>query len=71
VREIIEKEVQGNSGRITSLYCRFTGMVLPGGDITVSLAGKTSQQDDVNLFFNVFNSEGKRVISSGSISLRV
>jgi acyl dehydratase len=71
VREIVEKEAQGNSGRITSLYCRFTGMVLPGGDITVSLAGKTSQQDGVNLFFNVFNSEGKRVISSGSISLRV
>jgi hypothetical protein len=44
---------------------------LPGGDITVSLAGKTSIQDGVNLFFNVFNFEGKRVISSGSLSLKV
>jgi hypothetical protein len=70
VREILEKEAAGDSGRINSLYCRFTGMVLPGGDIRVSLAGKTSQSDGTNLFFNVFNSEGKRVISNGTINLK-
>jgi acyl dehydratase len=34
LREIIEKEADGNSGRISSLFCRFTGMVLPGGGKT-------------------------------------
>ncbi|PKL15906.1 MAG: hypothetical protein CVV49_19035 [Spirochaetae bacterium HGW-Spirochaetae-5] len=71
LREILEKEAAGDSGRISSLYCRFTGMVLPGGDIKVSLAGKTSQPDGINLFFNVFNSDGKQVISSGTINLKV
>ncbi len=71
LREIIEKEANGDSRQISSLYCRFTGMVLPGGDIKVSLACKTSSPDGMDLFFNVFNSEGKRVISNGIINLKV
>lgn len=71
LREIIEKEADGNSRLINSVYCRFTGMVFPGGDIKVSLSGKQSGDDGINIFFNVFSSDGKRIISGGTVALNV
>ncbi len=70
VREILEREVAGDSRRVSSLYCRFSGMVLPGGDIKVILEGKRIDDEGMDLFFTVLNSENKRAISSGYIRLK-
>jgi len=70
VREIINREAGMNPQRLQSLSCRFTGMVLPGTDITVQLEGKDEKEDSTGLFFSVFNQEGKRAISGGYALLR-
>jgi len=70
VREVIERVADGNSERVSSIYCRFSGMVLPGGDIKVILAGKRIQDDGTDLFFTVLNSENKPAISNGYIRLK-
>jgi len=70
VREVLEREAAGDSNRVKSLYCRFTGMVLPGRDIKIILHGRDIHRDGIDLFFSVLNSEGKRVISAGYLCLK-
>jgi acyl dehydratase len=65
VREIINREGGMNPLSLKSLYCRFTGMVLPGTDISVQLMKKNTKGDKKELFFSVINQEGKRAISGG------
>jgi len=69
VSDILDREAGGDSGRVKSIYCKFTGMVLPASDIRVCLTGRSAGPEDVDLFFTVLNSEGKRAISNGHIQL--
>lgn len=70
VRDIVEREAGGDPHRLDALYCRFTGMVLPGSDITVRLTGKNRMTEGTDLFFTVIKSSGERAISDGHIRLK-
>jgi acyl dehydratase len=70
VRDIVNREAGGDSLRLENLSCRFTGMVLPGSDITVRLTGKNPSPGGTDLFFAVMNSGGERAISNGHIRLK-
>lgn len=63
-REIINREADGDPRRLKLISCRFTGMVLPGTDIHITLDGSEAPKDYRNLFFHVL-SQGERAISNG------
>jgi acyl dehydratase len=65
VREMINREAEGDPSRLRRLYCRFTGMVLPGSTISVDLVGKREGEAGTELHFTVLNQEGKKAISGG------
>jgi hypothetical protein len=69
IREIVNREAGSYPKRLQSLSCRFSGMVLPGTDITVELLGKDVKEESTNLFFNVMNQDGQKAISGGFASL--
>jgi len=62
VRETINREAAGDPARLKRLYCRFTGMVLPGTEIQVRRM-KTSPNK--NIFFDVLNAKGETALSRG------
>jgi len=69
VHNILDREAGGDSRRLVSVYCRFTGMVLPGSAITVRLTGKKQAFRGTDLHFTVLNAEEKRAVSDGYIRL--
>jgi acyl dehydratase len=69
-REILAREAAGDSTRLESLYCRFTGMVIPGSDIRVRCTGKINGTEGTDIFFDVLNSQDQRAISDGHIRLK-
>jgi acyl dehydratase len=70
VREVINREVEGDSRSVRSIACRFTGMVIPGTTIRIQLAGREAGGTEYHLFFQVLNHEGKKAISEGVITLQ-
>jgi acyl dehydratase len=70
VKEILGKEGITDPDFIASICCKFTGMILPGGDLRICLTGRNEQPNGSDLFFEVLNSEGKRAISSGCIRVK-
>jgi acyl dehydratase len=68
---VLNREAGGDSRKIGAVYCRFTGMVLPGTDIKVCMTGKEKSADGTDLFFHVLNADGKRAISDGLIRLNL
>jgi len=70
VREIINREAGGDPLTLKSVFCRFTGMVLPGTVIRVQLVGKSGEHDATNLHFIVLNQEGQKAISNGYAVLK-
>ena len=66
VRELVNREAAGDPRRIAALACRFTGMVLPRTPIRVVLQHRAGE----NLFFEVRDSEEKRVLSRGHARLK-
>jgi acyl dehydratase len=70
VHNILNKEAGGDPHRLATLYCRFTGMVLPGSAIRVRLTGKNQVSGGTDLFFTVLNAEEKRAINDGYIRLK-
>lgn len=69
VKEITNKEAKGNPENIKEIACNFTGMIMPGTNIEIQLNKKSEIDDDVSLFFNVFNNEQKKAIRNGYIKL--
>jgi acyl dehydratase len=69
VHNILDREAGGDSRRLVSIYCRFTGMVLPGSAITVRLNSRNEEPGATDLFFTVLNAEEKRAVSDGYIRL--
>jgi acyl dehydratase len=67
---ILNRETAGDPQRLTTVYCRFSGMVLPGSSIKVRLTGKSNGSDGTDLFFSVFNAEEKKAISDGYLKLK-
>jgi acyl dehydratase len=70
VHNILNREADGDPHRLATVYCRFTGMVLPGSVIKVRLTGKNQVSGGTDLFFSVLNAEEKRAISDGYIRLK-
>ena len=70
VHNILNKEAGGDSQRLATIYCRFSGMVIPGSAIRVRLTGKNKVSGGTDLFFTVLNAEEKRAISDGYIRLK-
>ena len=70
VHNILNREADGDPHRLATVYCRFSGMVLPGSAIRVRLTGKTRKSGGTDLFFTVLNAEEKRAISDGYIKLK-
>ena len=70
VHNILNRETGGDPQRLTTVYCRFTGMVLPGSAIRVRLTGKNQISGGTDLFFTVLNAEEKRAIRDGYIKLK-
>ena len=70
VHNILSRETGGDPYRLETVYCRFSGMVLPGSAIRVRLTGKNHESGKTDLFFNVLNAENKQAISNGYIRLK-
>lgn len=68
VRELLNQEGNADPARLRTVACRFTGMVFPDTDITIRVVGE-SNGDERNLFFDVVNADGKRVLSEGYLAL--
>lgn len=64
-REIVNREGDGDPRALTILSCRFSGMVLPGQEITVRLNERRAGAGGRDLFFEVRNASGGRAISRG------
>jgi len=69
IRELVNREAFKDPAMILEIACRFTGMVLPGTDITVVCTGKKIQPEFIDLFFEVLNSEQKKAIRSGYVKI--
>ncbi len=69
VHNILNREAGGDPRRLTTVYCRFSGMVIPGSAIRVRLTGKNKAAGGTDLFFTVFNAEEKKAISDGYMRL--
>lgn len=70
VHDILNRETAGDPGRLTTVYCRFSGMVMPGTSVRVRLTGKSKVTEGTDLFFIVLNAEGKKAISDGYMRLK-
>ncbi len=70
VREIVNREAAGDPGRLARLFCKFTGMVLPGTDITVRQTGRSDNGAGTDIFFSVLNGDGQRAISGGYAQIK-
>lgn len=64
-REITNLEASSDPARLKALSCRFSGMVMPGTEITVRLTGKKKSEKGTDIFFSVFNSDGLNAVSNG------
>ncbi len=69
VRDLTNREAAGDACRVKAVSCRFTGMVMPGSEITLRLLRRTQSETGAALFFDVLNAEGKPAISQGYVLL--
>ena len=65
VRELINREADGNPLMLKEIYCRFSGMVLPGSEIRLQAYGSKAVKHSGDIFFDVINHEGDKAISHG------
>jgi acyl dehydratase len=65
VRELINREARGNSMRLKEIYCRFTGMVVPGSVIQLQVYGGSSGSPGGDYYFDVLNPDGQKAASHG------
>ncbi len=65
VREIINREAGSDPRRLKTLSCSFSGMVLPGEDISVNLLERRPDSKGLDLFFEVGNASGGKAIKKG------
>ena len=69
VREIVDREAAGDPGRVKSIACRFTGMVIPDSEIRVQYVGREFEGNQLHLFFTILNADGKKAVSDGVVTL--
>lgn len=64
VSELIRREADGDPTRVQALDCRFTGMVLPGSRISVKLKGREAGEGFTDLYWDVLDEKGRRVVTN-------
>jgi acyl dehydratase len=64
-RELIKREAESQPLRLKEIYCRFSGMVFPGSDITLQVYGALAGQKSGRSYFDVLNQTGEKVLSHG------
>ena len=69
VRELVNREAEGDPARLQTISGRFAGMVLPGSTIKVQLQGRRKTSSGVDLFFRVLNEEGREAVRQGYAKL--
>lgn len=69
VRELINKEAEGNPLKVKEIACKLTSVVIPGTNIRVVLNKKLKVKKEIDLLFTVFNEREKRAISEGYVQL--
>ena len=65
VRELTNREAQGQSFRLRTLYVRFPRMVFPGTEVCIQLRGAVNQCSGKELHFSVLNHRGEQALSHG------
>lgn len=65
VRELINREANGEPEALKNLYCRFKAMVLPGENIKIRLIKRIEDKKGKQLFFEVQNQRGETSLSNG------
>jgi acyl dehydratase len=63
VRELIKREAESRPWRLKEIYCRFSGMVFPGSDITLQVYEASPQSG--RSYFDVLNQKGEKILSHG------
>ena len=70
VRELINREALGDPGAVREIACTFTGMVMPGTEISL-VCQKVLEQDHAALvFFEVINDKNKKAIRNGYLKIK-
>ncbi|MFX0181852.1 MAG: MaoC/PaaZ C-terminal domain-containing protein [Candidatus Hodarchaeota archaeon] len=69
VKELTNKEADGNPSKIKEIACKFTDMVFPGSDIKLILQKKMKTDNIRELFFEVHNAGNKKAIRDGYIHI--
>lgn len=70
LRDIVNREADGDPRRLKRVSCRFSGMVKPDTNITLRLLGKAETDIIDRAFFEIENADGKNAISDGYVELR-
>jgi len=70
VREIVNREADGDPDRISQIACNFTGMVKPGTTIEINCLGYKEHFHHRDIFFNVLNADNKQALRSGYLKLK-
>ncbi|HPC86873.1 MAG TPA: MaoC/PaaZ C-terminal domain-containing protein [Smithellaceae bacterium] len=70
VHHLLKREAGGDSRSLTTVFCGFSGMVMPGSSIRVCLTGRKETAEATDLFFTVLNAEGKKAIRDGYMRLK-
>jgi hypothetical protein len=66
MRELVNRELGGDATRVERLDGVFTGMVVPGSDITLRLLAR-GDDDPQSFAFEVLNAEGQKAIRNGRL----
>lgn len=69
VREILNREGDGDPRRLRDVACHFTGMVFMDTTITVQALGKTPVEGGERVHFLVLDHEGKRAIRNAHLTI--
>lgn len=69
LREIVNREENGDPRRLRSVSCLFTAMVMPASLITLRLFGQPSEAGGASVGFAVLNQQGKEAIRCGRVLL--
>ena len=69
VKEIVNREAAGNPVCIKEVACKFTGMVMPGTEISIRCLKSRKGAGHRDIFFEVKNSDNQRAIRSGYVKL--
>ena len=70
IREIVNREAGGDPRLLESMACRFTGMIVPGTEITLNLLERRTSESGSDLFFELLNADGAVALNDGHVRVR-